>query len=286
MHAFAKSSEASIDVHASCSHGSLSLISNLPWDAIRLEQLLPLKDAYPGEVSGDFLLRHYWIPATSLTFRQSCQLRFPDGRSDRSECVIEREMVRCRSNECLWRERVFANRSHTATNHNAAMTASDLLCLYDRCQQTFRSGKAISPAPLAPTDNTEAGRFALSRLPILLPPGPMPLGSSWENRAGGDYMQYQIDTEGRVGNTSVLLIRRSGVLTIQLAAQGVLEDSALASVERQGVTVFAWNRGLVLEDRFLDRPAGLSDQLTAGTATERQVITRLVRSSPPAIRRE
>ena len=83
-----------------------SLITDEPWDGYHLESLLALKETYRENAEFGFLLRHYWIPATLLTFRQSSRTTRPDGRTDRQEVQIEREMARCRSNECLWREKI------------------------------------------------------------------------------------------------------------------------------------------------------------------------------------
>ena len=94
---------------SSASRGSVRkpLITDEPWDRYHLESLLPLKETYREDSEFGFLLRHYWIPATILTFRQAVRTTFPDGRVDQHEYEIERKMARCRSNECLWREKVF-----------------------------------------------------------------------------------------------------------------------------------------------------------------------------------
>ena len=83
-----------------------SLITDEPWDCYHLESLLPLKETYRENTEFGFLLRHYWIPATVLTFRQSSRTTFPDGRVEQCDSEIERKMARCRSNECLWREKI------------------------------------------------------------------------------------------------------------------------------------------------------------------------------------
>jgi hypothetical protein len=82
------------------------LLTDEPWDHYHLESLLPLKEVHRENTEFGFLLRHYWIPATVLTFRQSSRMTIPDSSVERCELEIERNMARCRSNECLWRETI------------------------------------------------------------------------------------------------------------------------------------------------------------------------------------
>ena len=50
--------------------------------------------------------------------------------------------------------------------------------------------------------------------------------------------------------------------------------------ERKGITLFAWNRGTVLEDRFEDRVLWEDGHLAATPGAMSQVVTRLIRSCP------
>ena len=45
-----------------------------------------------------------------------------------------------------------------------------------------------------------------------------------------------------------------------------------------GVTLFAWNRGAVLEDRFEDRVVEAGGYLTSTVGTTSHVVRRLIRS--------
>ena len=85
-------------------------------------------------------------------------------------------------------------------------------------------------------------------------------------------MNFRLEAEEQVGETSVLGIRREGRYTKR--------PSTSVVTERQGITLFAWNRGTVLEDRFQDSivEAGESSSSQVGTIT--QTVTRLVRSCP------
>lgn len=69
------------------------LITQEPWDRYHLESLLALKETYRENTEFGFLLRHYWIPATVLTFRQSSRRAFPDGRMEHRDLATRRKMA-------------------------------------------------------------------------------------------------------------------------------------------------------------------------------------------------
>ncbi len=95
-------------------------------------------------------------------------------------------------------------------------------------------------------------------------------------------MNFRLDAEEHLGDTSVLVIRREGRYTTRAFESGSdpRRDDArkgFSVTERQGVTLFAWNRGAVLEDRFMDRIVGSKGcSSTVGTTT--LTVSRLVRS--------
>ena len=258
------------------------IVDGEPWDRYHLEALLPLKETYRESTEFGFLLRHYWIPATILTFRQSSLTTFPDGRTERADCEIERKMARCRSNECLWREKIRFLPSSVSGERQGA-TTSEMLCSYDCYDQTFWSDKPILFAPPTTDQKTEARRQALHRLPMLCPPGPVPIGFSWHAKVGDDYMNYRVEAEERIGETSVLVIRREGRYTTGLSNEtthsGNGQSRMPVAIERKGVTLFAWNRAAVLEDRYEDSTIG-ADTCLATTGAVNQVVTRLIRSCP------
>jgi hypothetical protein len=227
-------------------------------------------------------MRHYWSPATVLTVRQSSQMALPDGRVDRLELNIERTMARCRSNECLWREKI---RPAAAVNRSTASTEeipllSEMLCSYDCYEQTYASDKPILFKPPGPDQQVEARRKALYCLPMLCPPGPVPIGFRWYGKVGDDYMNYHLEAEERLGETSVLVIRREGRYTSWVPRELAGCKAVPLVTQRQGVTLFAWNRGAVLEDRFQDRVIAADRFLASSVDITTQVVTRLVRSCP------
>jgi hypothetical protein len=264
-----------------------TLISDGPWDEYRPQSLLPLRDTYRENVDLGFVLRHYWVPATVLAFRQSCRVRLPDGREGWAELEIERTIARCRANECLWRERVrpAGGVNGRAVEGKPAPLLSEALCSYDCCEHTYASGAPILFKPPGPEDRLAARRAALYRLPILVPPWPVTIGLAWYAKVEQDYMNYRLAGEDHVGETSVLVIRREGRYSVRYRerpAPGADGAGPVAlAVRRSGVTVFAWNRGTVLEDRVVDCVAAAEGALAPYVGTTGRVVTRLMRSSPP-----
>ena len=105
-------------------------------------------------------------------------------------------------------------------------------------------------------EKTEARRQALYRLPMLCPTWPIPIGFSWHGKVGDDYMNYRLEADEHVGETSVLIVRREGRYTQSAPHEptGPNGETKMAAVvsQRQGVTLFAWNRGRRVGGRFMD----------------------------------
>ena len=195
-----------------CEKPDRTLITDEPWDCYHLESLLPLKETYRENTEFGFLLRHYWIPATILTFRQSSRTTFPRPRGavrlgDRTpdgSLPVERVSLAREDSSGRWRwERQRA-------------ILSEMLWSYDCYEQTFWSDKPILFALPTAEQRTEARRQALYRLSMLCPPGPVPIGFSWHAKVGDDYMNFRLEAEKQLGETSVLVIRRQGRYTLWL----------------------------------------------------------------------
>ena len=124
-------------------------------------------------------------------------------------------------------------------------------------------------------------------MPILCPPGPNPTGFSWYVKAGDDYMNYHMIAEKRVGETSVLIIRREGRYTTWVSEEPSRPDCEAKGlpvvVRREGITLFAWNRGAVLEDRLIDHFIYANRCLTSSVGSVNHVVTRLTRSCPECL---
>jgi hypothetical protein len=271
--------------------GAKSLITDEPWDRYDLESLLPLKEMIRETTEFGFLLRHYWIPATVLTFRQSSRTTLPDGTVQQCELQIERTMARCRSNECTWREKIRQVTPRKGDAQPFDLLISEKLCSYDCYDQTYVSAKPIVFALPTADEKLEARRQALYRLPMLVPPGPVPIGFTWYAKVGDDYMNFRLEAEHKIGEneTSVLVIRREGRYTMWLpeetADSGSGKERMPVVTKRQGITLFACNRGAVLEDRFLDQIVEIGGNRGSdfSIGTTHHAVTHLVRSCPTNI---
>jgi hypothetical protein len=127
---------------------------------------------------------------------------------------------------------------------------------------------------------------------------------------GDDYMNFRLEAEERLGETSVLVIRREGRYTVWLPESARCWDGSSTATpsevpakvptggpgngtkmipvvtQRRGVTLFAWNRGAVLEDRFLDCVVEAGGQLSVAVGVTELVVRRLMRSRPLPVRGE
>jgi hypothetical protein len=88
---------------------------------------------------------------------------------------------------------------------------------------------------------------------------------------------------------SLLVIRREGRYTMWLPEESAISEGETKTIpvvmHRQGVTLFAWNRGAVLEDRAIDHVAAAGGGLAWRIGTTNQMITRLIRSGPESLAR-
>ena len=283
------------------------IVDGEPWDRYHLDSILPLREQYPNEKEFGFLLRHYWMPATQLQYRQSSRWIAPDGTVKKRNVEIHRKMARCRSNECLWREKVLTIKTLDGSATNSS-DATEELCSYDCYDQAFRTRAILSHGPYAPVDISAARRQALYRMPMLVPPGPIPFGFSWYTRIGDDHMNYQLETEEYAGETSVLIIRREGRYTLWLpeaskadiknprhdalyfhprsnnfvTVSGNENANTMTRVitERKGVTLFSSNRCVVLEDRYFDSVVAAEGPWASLVGITNQMLIRLVHSVP------
>lgn len=209
------------------------------WNRIDPASLLPLVGVRRMSRQFGFLLRHYWLPATELTY-----LRTTGGNEP---VTIVRRPARCDADVCCWRETV---------------GGSTVFCIYDRSEQTFRT-REIHCEKSEPEEEKAARVQAFLHQPILTPLLPIPLGFQWHVATeDGDYMDLTLDSETRLGDMPVLFIRRKGRFTDQIG-----------TVQREGITAYALERSVVLEDRTRD--------VLVETGLETRTVTKLIQSRMP-----
>ncbi len=229
------------------------------WDALDPARLLPLAPWRKMSSGFGYLLRHYWIPATKLTLRRVTSQEHPDGTSRASETRFERTMLRCDADQCVWRDRLLETDGHEGTLLRFSRpSATNELSYYNRSEQTFR----VRPVPgLArwPEDEREARNQAFLCQPLLNPLLPIPVGFSWHVRNEGDYMDFTLEAANVCGDVTVLTIRREGEFYLnEYHLDGTCHDHRFKIV-RRGITAYALERALILEDRTLDRVSDSSE---------------------------
>ncbi len=210
--------------------------------AIDTATLLPLVGVCRMSRQFGFLLRHYWMPATELTYRQTAR-QIGDTEPVATDRLIVRRMARCDSDVCSWRE---------------ISGDSTVFRIYDRSDQTLRT-REITGHESRPESERDARIQAFLHVPILTPLLPIPLGFQWHVATDeGDFMDFTLESVAEVGDMPVLFVRRKG--RFQLDGIGM--------VERSGITAYALERSTILEDQTCDVVAGL----------ETQTVTKLVQS--------
>jgi len=83
----------------------LPRVKRLASEPVELCGLLELAQPYQINRKIGILLRHYWYPATNLSFHRSECVTFPNGQDPTElESLILRSLVRCRADLVMWRE--------------------------------------------------------------------------------------------------------------------------------------------------------------------------------------
>lgn len=258
-----------------------TLITDDRWDSYDLASLLPLEEVFQENAEFGYVLRHYWIPVADLQFRQSSRKVLPNGSESWEELLIDRRMARCRSTECTWYETVRPVAETSVGGDSAAL--GTMLCTYNCYAQSYRCARPVPREQPASGNVIESRRCALYKLPMVVPPGPVKVGFAWHAKVADDYMNYRLEAERQIEETSVLVVRREGRYTMWLPGDpedsGNGHEAVPVVTRRQGVTLFAWNRGVVLEDRFLDQVES-GDAVASPVGATNQVVTRLIRSCP------
>ncbi|MGC8641610.1 MAG: hypothetical protein ACP5XB_17220 [Isosphaeraceae bacterium] len=160
---------------------------------------------------------------------------------------------------------------------------NDSLIYYHRGRQTLRKRAIFSRDPPTPEGLDDPRRAALLGMPFLHPFEPLKIGDHWSAKVGDDVMDYHLVSEDRVGNTAVVIIRREGRVALRVPkVDGNAHDIIDVMIERKGVTVFAYNRSVILEDRMIERAIGASRDPEKFLDGETRSVSRLVRSTPAA----
>ncbi len=244
--------------------------------------LLHLREIEHSDTEFGFVLRHYWRPASELTYQQFSLIK-PSSCGEETVLLranVTRRPVRCEAGRHVWREKsvTFTGQS-PSSEVLETQSGEEELCCYDRYEQAYRTRGLSSRHTPHPDDLEQARRQALYALPFIVPPGPVALGSKWHGRAGCDVMNYELVSSEKVGEMTVVFIQRHGWYT-SLIPESEDEDLHPVITERKGLTGFALHRSVVLEDRIVDRVVEASPELGCCIGTRSLVMTRLLQSCP------
>lgn len=223
------------------------------WDKIDPRSLLELVGVRRISYDFGFLLRHYWMPGSTLTYKRISEYRFGEMENSVTERLVLRP-GRCTADIFCWRETTEregflgepeGKAEQRATDGFARLLADrqdkEQLCLYDRSNQTFRT-RPVTGETWTPESENEARLQAMLHVPILTPLLPIPLGFQWHVDGPDCYMEFKLESVTNIDSTPVLFVRR----------QGNVSYAAAGTIRREGVTAYALDRSTVLEDRIRD----------------------------------
>lgn len=175
------------------------------------------------------LLRHYWLPATELTYQRTTTRQKPGSEATTAVETVFRKPVKYDSDVCIWRESVNGS--------------EERFYLYNRSKQTFRI-RGLMEFTATPENENEARLAAFWHVPVLTPLLPVPPGFQWHVSAEDGFLEFMLESETTIRNMPVVFVKRRGRFPISQNG---------SAVHREGMTAIALERSVILEDRCRDR---------------------------------
>jgi len=223
------------------------------WDAIDPQSLLKPAPLRKMDTGFGYLIRHYWMPAGQLTLSVKMEQKTLNGHLWQTEKRVTRNMLKCDADQCVWRDETEQIAPEIPTwVHFLKPKTRCSICIYHRSRQTYQSYAAHRFSPESDL-LSDARNRAFMRQPVLTPLLPVSVGSSWHVCNGEGYMEWTLESARKYGGTTVLFIRRKGKMRffdLFISGQAFLIPYL---IYREGVTAYAWERSLILEDRTYDR---------------------------------
>lgn len=228
------------------------------WDWIDTGRLPSIGGRRSTTSEFGFLLRHYWIPQSILFYEIGTVQRHPNGLPVETSQTIELEMTCCNADSCTWRQKTMTtNDWMNDTIRISPFFNEPRICTYDRSEQAYRVFLPTYPnADMATL--IEPRFYAMLQLPVLTPLLPIPLGFQWHVRrecddGKNDYVNFKLESVIRDKGATILIIRKESKFTFRNYFQYNSLKKHEFRVHRSGVTAYALERAIVLEDRTLDR---------------------------------
>lgn len=226
------------------------------WDRIDPDSLRPVVGRRTMTMEFGYLLRHYWIPASVLRFQETTLQRKRGSTVHTSAGIVEQEMVRCDADCCIWREKTVTTDGRIDCLFRLAPICTEKrVCTYNRSTQSFQVRVPRTP-------KTEASRsmdprvHAMFHQPVLTPLLPVPIGFQWHverNRDGQTgHIDFTLESAVEWNGATILFIRKEGEFELDHYFHGDRFFDQRFRVRRKGMTAYALDESVVLEDRVLD----------------------------------
>ncbi|MGL6193797.1 MAG: hypothetical protein ACRC2T_03135, partial [Thermoguttaceae bacterium] len=214
------------------------------WDEIDTASLLQLVSFRKTNSRFGQLLRHYWIPATELTYK-----RTTTQNNGVNIETVTRKMTGCDADKCTWREKTESQNENTGQLIRfTTPSEKEQLCTYNRSSQTFCQQDVISNEQCYANGRVAA----FLNVPILTPLLPIPLGFTWFVESENGYMEFTLKSQTQIGDMPVIIISRKGEITVDAYFQNGKKHKTNTKIHREGVTAYATDRFMILEDRTCD----------------------------------
>lgn len=236
-------------------------------DEIDHDSLLRLVNIRTTTSEFGYLLRPYWMPATVLDYAYESRQRNPQGRENAEKYTVRRRPVKIDAETFFWKEMVSDSRGDLGDDvfvRLFSVSSSEETCEYDRYRQSFSSQSGSGQTQ------------AFLRMPILPPLMPIPEGFRWHVGNAEAKLDFHLESVRKIDGMTVLFIRRSGSFPVSHYYRHGTKHSGRGAVVREGVSAYALERSVVLEDRIRDvlyledDPFGLSGTITTTTARLRR----------------
>ena len=243
------------------------------WDAIDVAALLPLVGIRHTTDEFGYLLRHYWLPSTELTYETLTEQKFPEHDVLRASSRIIRIPAKYDANWLLFREMTSKSAQNGIVRFSPDQS-SEKLCEYNRFDQTFRT---ISGKERWPEADADARKQAFLFQPVLTPLLPIPLGFRWHVEGeDGEYMDFVLESKSLANGTPVLFVRRRGRFSLDTYFKNGTLIRQKFSVDREGLTAISLQRSVILEDRTHDKIRGISSGDLDTFTTQKLIQSRQV----------
>lgn len=189
------------------------------------------------------------MDADELRYETETRQTLKSGDSATETCGVKKTLVSVDADLCVWRET-----SEGDWNKNIVrflLLQDDVLCEYDRSNQTFRAGP-VSTGKFRTSSDLDERTHAFLCQPVLTPLLPIPVGFQWHVMSAEGHVDFMLESVRKVESTTILYIQRRGVFPLPGYYRNKAHFPQRFTVEREGITTFDLGRSLILEDQIRD----------------------------------